>query len=191
MSSVLIVDDEKHVRDYVYDVLSDRYSCDVATNADEAIRILETGSYEIVITDISMPGISGLELFGYIRETRPDIPVIVISGISDLDYVKGLIQMGVFHYMMKPFGPSELEAAVENAFTHLGKLKKEREIQFTDSWSTEGTEQNLLEIERRWVEAYRRRDNAVLLEIWAPDFVLTNSFGEIMPRNQAIASVSS
>ncbi len=114
MSFILIVDDEKKMRDLLYEVLAN-HLCYQASTVNEAVALLEKISFDVVLTDISLPGKSGMELLGLIRLRQPDTPVIIISGIHDSEHARGLIEMGAFGYLGKPFRLDEVEAMVERA----------------------------------------------------------------------------
>jgi Response regulator containing CheY-like receiver, AAA-type ATPase, and DNA-binding domains len=114
MSFILIVDDEKKMRDLLNDVLGN-HLCYQASTVDEAVALLETIQFDAVLTDISLPGKSGMELLGLVRQRQPDTPVIVISGIHDPEHARGIIEMGAFGYLGKPFRLDEVEAMVERA----------------------------------------------------------------------------
>ena len=68
MTKILIVDDDDAIRDTLYDLLSEEYVCQTAETAEMAVARLAADSYDVVLTDISMPGLSGLELLGHIRQ---------------------------------------------------------------------------------------------------------------------------
>lgn len=115
MPNILIVDDDDAIRDTLYDLLSDEYVCQTAETAEKALARLATDSYDIVLTDISMPGLSGLELLGHIRQRFADTPVIIISGISDQEHAQGLIKLGAFDFLLKPFKLEDVEKSVQRA----------------------------------------------------------------------------
>lgn len=112
MAALLIVDDDPDVRDTLYDLFADEYLCHAAPTAEHALEFLRERSYDVVITDISMPGLSGVELLSLVRQQNPQTPVIVISGISDKAYADGLLRMGAFDYILKPFSLDAVEACV-------------------------------------------------------------------------------
>jgi len=114
MSFILIVDDEKKMRELLNDVLAN-HLCYQASTVNEAVALFEKIPFDVVLTDISLPGKSGMELLGLIRQSQPDTPVIVISGIHDPDHARGIIEMGAFGYLGKPFRLDEVEAMVERA----------------------------------------------------------------------------
>lgn len=115
MAAILIVDDDEMIRDMLYDLFEEAHRCHVAETAERALSYLETEHYDVVLTDISMPGLSGLELLSYMRQNHPTTPVIVITGIQDQEHAQGLLKLGVFHFLLKPFRLEDIETSVEKA----------------------------------------------------------------------------
>ena len=115
MPKILIVDDDDTIRDALYDLLSEQYACQTAETAEKALARLAADSYDVVLTDISMPGLSGLELLGHIRQQFANTPVIIISGIGDQEHAKGLIKLGAFDFLLKPYRLEDVERSVERA----------------------------------------------------------------------------
>ncbi|MCA1815377.1 MAG: response regulator, partial [Acidobacteria bacterium] len=103
MAAILVVDDDETVRDTLYNLFSEEHLCHTADTAEQALARLDEGDYDVVLTDISMPGIGGVELLGHVRQRHPHTPVIMISGIADEGHAKGLIQLGAYAYLLKPF----------------------------------------------------------------------------------------
>lgn len=126
MAAILIVDDDAAVRDVLYDLFSDEHLCHVAATAEQALAFIGEQAYDVVLTDISMPGLSGLELLGHLRQANPGTPVIVISGIGDRTHAEGLILLGAFNFILKPFRLEEIEASVESALEYGRTLKKRK-----------------------------------------------------------------
>lgn len=122
MSRVLVVDDDDTIRDTLYELLSEEYVCQTAETAEKAVARLETDAYDVVLTDISMPGLSGLELLGYIRQRFSDTPVIMISGIGDQEHAQGLIKLGAFDFLLKPFTLEVVEKCVKRAVEYRNRL---------------------------------------------------------------------
>ena len=118
MPLILVVDDDETIRDTLYELLSEQYHCQTAPTAEQALARLEVESYDVVLTDISMPGLSGLELLGHVRQKYPDTPVIIISGISDHEHAQGLIRLGAFEYLLKPFRLEVVEKSVKRALDY-------------------------------------------------------------------------
>lgn len=127
MADILIVDDDEVIRDTLKELLSEHYVCKTAGTADDAFARLAEKPYDLVLTDISMPGISGLELLGRVLELYPKMPVIVVSGISDQEHVQGLIKLGAFDFLLKPFRLEVVEKSVRRALEYRRKLIESRE----------------------------------------------------------------
>ena len=83
---------------------------------------LQADEYDVVLTDISMPGLSGLELLGHVRQKFPDTPVIIISGIGDQEHAQGLIKIGAFDFLLKPFSLDVVEKSVRRAVEYRQRL---------------------------------------------------------------------
>lgn len=115
MAAILIVDDDDAVRDVLYDLFSEEHMCHAAATAEQALAFLREQTYDTVLTDISMPGLSGVELLGYLRSERPDTPVIVVSGIGDREHAEGLTRLGAFDFILKPFTLEAVEQSVSRA----------------------------------------------------------------------------
>jgi DNA-binding NtrC family response regulator len=122
MPIVLIVDDDEAIRDNLFELLSETYICQTAETAEQALARLQTDTYDVVLTDISMPGLSGLELLGHVRQKFPNTPVIIISGISDQEHAQGLIKLGAFDFFLKPFSLEVVEQSVTRAIAYRKRL---------------------------------------------------------------------
>ena len=123
--NILVVDDEKEIAELVEIYLvSDGYKVFKAYNADDGLRILDEQEIHLVLLDIMMPGMNGLEMCKKIRE-KSNIPVIMLSAKStDLDKIVGLTG-GADDYVTKPFNPLELTARVKSQlrrYTQLGNI---------------------------------------------------------------------
>lgn len=122
MATLLIVDDDNIVRDTLHELLSATHDCHTADRAEQALHYLDVETYDAVLTDLSMPGLSGRELLRYIQAKHSDTPVIVISGMPDGTDGKELINLGAFAYFTKPFRLEEIEAVVERAIARKQEL---------------------------------------------------------------------
>jgi len=121
VATLLLVDDDRAILHILYDLLSEAYECHTADRAEQALEYLEVETYDVVITDISMPGLSGVEILRRVKERMPATPVIIISGM-----VRGmkhdLIAAGAFAFLSKPFQLEEIEDAVVRAIASRGQL---------------------------------------------------------------------
>ncbi len=115
MADILVVDDDDVIRDTLCELLSADYSCQTADTAEEALNKLHAKRFDVVLTDISMPGLSGMELLKSVVELYPGTPVIIISGHSDQEHAQSLISEGAFEYLLKPFRLEVVEESVKRA----------------------------------------------------------------------------
>lgn len=123
---LLIIDDDEQVRNLLRDLLSEEYRSQVVSSAEEALKVLETAEVDLVISDIEMAGLSGLELVPLILEKDRDIVVIMISGRQTIDYAIEAMRAGAFDYVTKPLDIAQVEAAVARALKHQKLLADKR-----------------------------------------------------------------
>lgn len=118
MAPLLLVDDDEIILDTLTELFSGEHQCDTARTAEDALRQLESQDYDLVITDVSMPGMSGEDLLGFIKKYRPKTPVLFITGSLDREYAERLIKRGAFNYSLKPFRLEELEGKAGRALEY-------------------------------------------------------------------------
>ncbi len=114
MATLLVIDDDRIVRETLHQLFSGTYECDTADRAEQALEYLEFQEYDAIVTDIFMPGISGVQILKRIQKRHLTTPVIVISGNGD-EFQQLFLEMGAFAYFPKPFRLEELELAVTQA----------------------------------------------------------------------------
>ena len=126
---LLVIDDEPEVRGLLCDWLSDFYSCAPAASAEEALALLGRRDFDLVLSDIQMAGMSGLELLPRLRELAPGTPVIMISGMQATESPIAALRAGAYDYIMKPFDLPQVEASVGRALEHraLAEAKRRHE----------------------------------------------------------------
>jgi cyclic di-GMP phosphodiesterase len=115
---ILIVDDEVEITEILADLLSEDYQCLRAASAEEALVRLQEGEFELVISDITMPGMSGLDMIPHVKQLSPDTVVVMISGMQTVESAIGALRLGAFDYLMKPFDLRQVEAVVKRALEH-------------------------------------------------------------------------
>lgn len=123
---ILIVDDSRVVRRMFYQDLSARFDCVEAESFDDAVSQLKTQDFAVVITDIIMPGLSGIELLRKIVADFPDTPVIVVSGVDRPQRAVDAMRVGAFDYLIKPCEIDVLEMAVDRALERRDLVLKTR-----------------------------------------------------------------
>ena len=119
--SILIVDDEEPIRRLLASYLGTSYTCVTAKNAEEAKKLLAASSFNLVLTDITMPGASGIELCEYINRAHPDTLVVIVSAkVGELNF-SGAKRCRAVDFIAKPFDLSQVLKTVKSAFRHQAK----------------------------------------------------------------------
>ncbi len=116
---MLIVDDDEMLCQLLYRWLTkEQYDCTAVYSGEEALAALEQTSFELLITDLNMPGISGIELLGGIRGKYPEMISIVVSAVDDHSIAISALELDAFAYVIKPINKSETLINVSNALRH-------------------------------------------------------------------------
>ncbi len=113
---ILVVDDEEIMRDFLVEVL-EQYSVTAVTDGSEAIEQMEAKKFDLVITDLKMPKVSGEEVVKRAKELDPEYKVIVISGYSTLFTVSQSIENGACAFLSKPFSIDQLRTEVSKSLS--------------------------------------------------------------------------
>lgn len=123
---ILTVDDEPSILSAVKDSLIDKYDVITATNGKEALELIESRNPDLVIMDVNMPVMDGLEAVKQLHKTRTpsNPPVIFLSAKTALSDIEQGIRVGGFEYITKPFSPSKLEKKVDELFERMEMRKK-------------------------------------------------------------------
>lgn len=125
--SILIVDDEESVRDSLYNwFIEDGYIVECAENAKEALSILESKNFDIILADLKMPGMDGLEMQRRIKSFNKDAIVIIMTAFASVDSAVQALKDGAYDYVTKPFDPDDLSHLIRNATKQIS-LKAENE----------------------------------------------------------------
>lgn len=125
--SLLIVDDEESVRDSLYNwFIEDGYDVDCAENAKKALSKLEEKNYDIILADIKMPGMDGMEMHRRIKSLNKDSVVIIMTAFASVETAVQALKDGAYDYITKPFDPDDLSHLIRNAASHIN-LKSENE----------------------------------------------------------------
>jgi putative nucleotidyltransferase with HDIG domain len=122
-AKILIIDDEPNVLSVLDALLSSQHECQTATSAVEALEYLKKESYDLVLSDIMMPGMSGLELLREINRRSRETIVVLISGNLNIQSAIEAMRRGAYDYVTKPFNLSDVETAVQRALRHQSLVK--------------------------------------------------------------------
>ncbi|MDP2088935.1 MAG: sigma-54 dependent transcriptional regulator [Flavobacteriaceae bacterium] len=118
MSKILIIEDEQSIRRVLKKIISEEnktYEVDEAEDGLEGLDMIQNIDYDLILCDIKMPKIDGVEVLEKVRKTKPEIPVVMISGHGDLDMAVKTMRMGAFDYISKPPDLNRLLNTVRNA----------------------------------------------------------------------------
>ncbi len=113
--AILICDDEVGVRESLNLILSDHYMLDFAQNAVEGIELLRRKNYALLFLDIKMPKLNGLEALKQIRQLKPAMPVILVTGYQSAEIAQEALSLGAFDYIPKPFDSAQILQAASLA----------------------------------------------------------------------------
>jgi len=116
VAKVLIVDDEPDIGRILYRYLSaEGYSCAVASDGEEALELLSQDRWDLLVSDIMMPGISGIELLGHVKAQYPDVAMIMVTGVNDHSTGISAVKNGAYGFITKPFERNEIIISVAGA----------------------------------------------------------------------------
>lgn len=126
--TILIVDDELDMLELLEMIIQDKtpYRVTTTNNPLEALQWLGEKSYDLLITDLRMPAMGGIELMGEVRRGHPDIPVIVITAYGSSESAEAAVQAGAYDYITKPFRKEHILISINRAM-EWRKMKKELE----------------------------------------------------------------
>jgi len=138
MTNLLLTEDETRMREVIKMLLSGiPLNIFEAQDGAEAMEILENETIHMVITDLKLPKVGGMELLNHIKESRPDVPVIIITAFGSIDNAVEAIRLGAFDYVTKPFTEDKLRSCVEKAMqisrltSEVQYLRSEIEARYT------------------------------------------------------------
>jgi DNA-binding NtrC family response regulator len=127
--SILIVDDEESVRDSLYNwFLEDGYHVECAEDARIALLLLESRDFDIILADIKMPGMDGLEMLRRIKALRKEAIVIMMTAFATVDTAVQALKDGAFDYVTKPFDPDDLSHLIRNASRQISLTEENRQL---------------------------------------------------------------
>jgi two-component system, NtrC family, nitrogen regulation response regulator NtrX len=128
-SNILITDDEKSIRNILRDILEfEKYGVEEAENGEEALRIVEEKPVDLMVLDIKMKGMDGLEVLEKVKEMKPELPVIMISGHGTIKIAVEATKKGAYDFLEKPPDLNRLLISVRNALKNSELIRENRQI---------------------------------------------------------------
>ena len=161
-ANILIVDDEPDVCELLSRWLtSEGYSCDIANNGQMAVHLLEQKQFDVLVSDIIMPGMSGIDLLAVVRSHFRDTAVIMVTAVADRKTAVLALDLGAYGYVIKPFDENEILISVVNAMERrrltLLSQKYERTLEIKVEERTRQLRQREEEIVLRMISAVGHR----------------------------------
>ncbi|MFH1241230.1 MAG: sigma-54 dependent transcriptional regulator [Pseudomonadota bacterium] len=156
--SILVVDDESLMREALSDWLrEDGYEIGLAASGDEAIAKAEEKTWQVVLLDLKMPGMDGLETLRRLKEVSPDSEIIMMTAYATIDTAVQAMKEGAFDYLVKPFDPDEIEMQIKKIVVHkelvleniLLRRKLEEKYQYDEIIGKSDAMQEIFELIRR------------------------------------------
>ncbi len=121
-TKILVIDDEEIVRISCRKCLApEGYEVDVAANGADGLRLTREKHYALILTDLKMPDMDGMEFLMTMKEMQPEAKVIMITGYSTVEHAEEATRLGAYNYIEKPFTPDTLIAAVREALHDIKK----------------------------------------------------------------------
>ena len=112
--SILVVDDELLIRDLLYDFFTGRgWDISVAEDGEKALEVMRSRNFDLVLTDIKMPEMDGLDLTSHVKQSHPELPVVLMTGFPSVDTAVEALRKKVDDYVIKPFNINQLYKLVE------------------------------------------------------------------------------
>lgn len=130
--NVLVIDDEKiAARNLHYILQKEGYTVNIALSGEQGIEMLEAAAmneYDIVLTDLRMPGVDGMQILARARELHPDVEVIVVTGFATVSSAMAAVKAGAYHYLAKPYNISEVRLIVRDALEKRALKQENRQL---------------------------------------------------------------
>ncbi|MDD2366906.1 MAG: sigma-54 dependent transcriptional regulator [Desulfuromonadaceae bacterium] len=124
---ILVVDDELSMREFLSILLErEGYNVSVADSADEALKIMETALFDLVLSDVNMPGLSGIDLLSIIKKKTPETAVLMLTAFSAAEQAVEAMKLGAYDYICKPFKNEEIKQLIKNALEKQGLIRENR-----------------------------------------------------------------
>ncbi|MCB1114083.1 MAG: sigma-54-dependent Fis family transcriptional regulator [Chlamydiia bacterium] len=127
LEKILVVDDEGLVRNFLSETLKRKnFEVSVAENGMKALDLLKKDAFDLVITDMRMPDLTGIDIIKKVKELSPTTAIIVITAFGSIENAVEAMRLGAFNYLIKPFSPDTIEAVIEKVQEHLSLQAENR-----------------------------------------------------------------
>lgn len=146
MEKILIVDDEQDIRNLLSEFLSEQgYTVKVTGSGEEGLTMIRNEEFDLVMCDFKLGGMDGLDVLIRLRDMRPYLPFIVITGFAELKMAVQLMRQGAYDYITKPISTDELLNTIKNALAEAQVQKSIRESRTSQASAAKENAPNLKE----------------------------------------------
>ncbi len=119
MPRILVVDDEAAMRQSLRDwLMEDDYEVDLAASGEDAISMARDRSWDIILLDLKMPGMDGLETMSRLKKVIPETEILMMTAYGSIDTAVQAMKEGAFDYLVKPFDPDEIDMLIKKIVAH-------------------------------------------------------------------------
>jgi len=147
MSNILIIEDHRNTAEAINEIVKEKgLEGLIADSAERAFDIYKTSSVDLIITDMKLPGKSGLEFLKQVREIDPDIPVIVITAFATVQNAVEAMKAGAIDYITKPFTVEEIEVKIDKALAAIKLIKENQVLHLENEYLREQEQYHFSEI---------------------------------------------
>ncbi len=172
---ILVVDDDEQIRAVLQRLLrAQGYACEVAADSAQARELLAGDSFALLLSDVNMPGESGLDLAQDVLNRHPDIAVVMVTGMDDRRFVDSALEHGAYGYVLKPFKPNELAINVANALRRraleIENRSHQAELEQTVLQRTAALRDTIASLETSERELRRLQEESIRRLSWAAEF---------------------
>jgi YesN/AraC family two-component response regulator len=160
--NMLIAEDEKNEYDLVVFLLqklnlTEAFNVIHASNGKQALEIIKDTPVDVLLTDIEMPFVSGLDLAKEARERNSELPILFFSCYDNFSYAKTALSVGACNYMLKPLDPKEFESTMDSTLKLLDKTSQKRELLRPDPGEGDGSKHSV-ELVKRYIKSNYYKD---------------------------------
>jgi DNA-binding NtrC family response regulator len=167
--TVLIVDDEESFLHLVQSVLVDEgFAVETATDGSAAINLIQNSSFDLILLDIKMPRVDGVEVLRFVKDSFIDTPVIMVTGVNDIKIAVECMKLGAYSYVTKPYSLDELRAVIDRALERTRLVSENKALR--TELSRHSVSANIIGTSRAFIDVFKvankvaPTDSTVLIE---------------------------
>ena len=127
---ILVIDDESNIRNLLSEKLAIYgYEIDTAKDGFDALKLIHHNGYNLVLSDVNMPGLNGIQMLEYLKRLSPDLPVVMLSAVQDISTLRQAVREGAYDYLLKPYDFEELLKTIRRGLERSKLLRENKQYQ--------------------------------------------------------------